>query len=76
MLNVPIIAERVKAKCKERGSPIKLALENAGANRNFIYDVEKRQSCPSAEVLCNLADYLDCSVDYLLGRTDRPEVNK
>lgn len=23
-----------------------------------------------------IADYLDCSVDYLLGRTDRPEVNR
>lgn len=23
-----------------------------------------------------IADYLDCSVDYLLGRTDVPEVNK
>lgn len=23
-----------------------------------------------------IADYLDCSVDYLLGRTDNPEVNK
>jgi hypothetical protein len=24
----------------------------------------------------DLADYLDCSVDYLLGRTDRPEMYK
>lgn len=23
-----------------------------------------------------IADYLDCSVDYLLGRTDNPEVNE
>ena len=23
-----------------------------------------------------IADYLDCSVDYLLGRTDNPEINK
>lgn len=23
-----------------------------------------------------IADYLDCSVDYLLGRTNNPEVNK
>ena len=23
-----------------------------------------------------IADYLDCSVDYLLGRTDNPDVNK
>ena len=23
-----------------------------------------------------IADYLDCSVDYLLGRTDNPEINR
>ena len=23
-----------------------------------------------------IADYLDCSVDYLLGRTDNPDINR
>ena len=31
---------------------------------------------PGAENLVKLADYFDVSVDYLLGRTDNPEVNK
>ena len=75
-MNVPIIAETIRKMCKLRGVSVKIALESAGVNRNFIYDVEKRQSCPSAEVLHDLADYLNCSVDYLLGRTDNPEVNK
>ena len=30
----------------------------------------------SSEILVSIADYLDCSVDYLLGRTENPEVNK
>ena len=29
-----------------------------------------------AEKLERIADYLDCSVDYLLGRTDNPAVNR
>nr|WP_295764133.1 hypothetical protein [uncultured Oscillibacter sp.] len=33
----------------------------------------KQLSCIS---LAKIADYLDCSVDYLLGRTDVPEVNR
>jgi len=41
-----------------------------------MYDMERRDWTPSAEVLEKIADYLDCSVDYLLGRTDKPEVNK
>ena len=28
------------------------------------------------EKLERIADYLDCSVDYLLGRTDNPAVNR
>lgn len=30
----------------------------------------------ASDSLAKIADYLDCSVDYLLGRTDNPEVNK
>ncbi len=29
-----------------------------------------------AQNLVTVADYLGCSVDYLLGRTDNPEVNR
>ena len=35
---------------------------------------------PTSEISSNklvlIADYLDCSVDYLLGRTENPEVNR
>lgn len=31
---------------------------------------------PTVENLAKIADYLDCSVDYLLGRTDNPKINK
>ena len=36
----------------------------------------KSGGTPGGEMLSKIADYLDCSVDYLLGRTDNPEVNK
>ena len=35
-----------------------------------------RKDMSDTEKACVLADYLDCSVDYLLGRTDNPEINK
>lgn len=31
---------------------------------------------PNGEALAKIADYFDCSIDYLLGRTDNPEINK
>lgn len=35
-----------------------------------------KTSMPKADNLARIADYLDCSVDYLLGRTDVPELQK
>ena len=51
-------------------------LEDCDIRKSLIYDLEKRDYTPSAEVLEKIADYLDVSVDYLLGRTDKPEVNR
>ena len=34
--------------------------------------LEEWVSMPKADNLAKIADYLDCSVDYLLGRTDDP----
>ncbi len=40
----------------------------------------KWRTTPSSKISSGnlelIADYLDCSVDYLLGRTNNPEVNK
>lgn len=40
----------------------------------------KWKTNPTSEIssknLAKIADYLNCSVDYLLGRTDNPEVNR
>ena len=37
---------------------------------------ERGQREPNADVLIALADYFDVSIDYLVGRTDKPEVNR
>jgi transcriptional regulator with XRE-family HTH domain len=31
---------------------------------------------PSYELLLKLADYFNVSIDYLVGRTDNPDINK
>ncbi|MCL2054898.1 MAG: helix-turn-helix domain-containing protein [Oscillospiraceae bacterium] len=36
----------------------------------------KNGKIPSADRILIIADYLDCSIDYLLGRTDNPNVNR
>ena len=69
-------ANRIRAVCKLKGLAVGKALEGSVGRKGLIYDLEKRDWTPSAEVLEKLADYYGCSVDYLLGRTEVPEVNR
>ena len=71
-MDVLTTSARIKARCKAQKISVKNLLEQTQINRNFIYDLEKGGQIPSAEKLERIADYLDCSVDYLLGRTDNP----
>lgn len=38
------------------------------------YETDQRE--PTMSVLIALADYFDVSLDYLVGRTDNPEINR
>jgi len=44
-----------------------------GLNQSSINRYENDDSSPSYEVLIRYADYFDVSLDYLLGRCDKPE---
>lgn len=44
--------------------------------KTIVYDWAAGTREPVSEYVIKLADYLDVSVDYLLGRTDKPEVNR
>lgn len=60
---------------EKRGASKKLS-EATGISTGNISDWRTGKSKPGAEALIKIADYLDCSVDYLLGRTDNPQINK
>lgn len=47
-------------------------LTELGYNNSLILNMDKYGSMPSADKLGQIAEYLDVSVDYLLGRTDNP----
>lgn len=69
------VADRIKHICKSKKVTIKIMLESCNINRNFMYDL-KNERIPSSDKLELIADYLDCSVDYLLCRTDNPDSHK
>ena len=70
MYNSNKIAERIKKAAKNKGVSVKKLLEDVGLNNNTITMMKKYM--PRSDSLGKMADYLDCSVDYLLGRVDDP----
>ncbi len=52
------------------------AAKAAGVSESMYQFYEYGKSEPTASVLIALADFFNVSIDYLCGRTDKPEVNK
>lgn len=67
------IATTIKQLCKKNNISITTLLNECNLTKSFIYDLEKRLTSPSCEKIAKIADYLNCSVDYLLGRTNDPK---
>ncbi len=72
MKNTQIIAERIKIQSKIQGITVKKLLENCELGVNTVTKMANGTDIFSQN-LTKIADYLDVSVDYLLGRTDEPK---
>ena len=69
------VADNIKSRCKAKGVTAKSMLANLNLGSNTMSAMRHGKSIAS-DSLARIADYLDCSVDYLLGRTDDPESHK
>ena len=67
---------RLKALRRQRGiSQLKLALDlNMNQNSISRYESEEREA--DYNTLIKFADYFNVSIDFLLERTDNPEMNR
>lgn len=72
MYNSQDVAERIKELAQKRNVSVKQVLSDIGLGFNTMSNM--KTSMPKSDNLAKIADYLNCSVDYLLGRTDSPEV--
>lgn len=61
---------------KERKLSLQALGDTLGISNQAVSLLEKGKNSPSFEILCSLADYFGVSIDYLVGRTDNPEMNK
>lgn len=64
--------EKIRELAKKRGISLSDLEIQLGLGKNSLYGLKRNQ--PSAERLQLIADYFNVSTDYLLGRTDNPNI--
>ncbi|MBC1433775.1 helix-turn-helix transcriptional regulator [Listeria rocourtiae] len=69
-----ITFERIKKLCKARGISLQDLARSVNIGENSIY--AWKTNAPTSDKLRAVADYLDVSVDYLLGRSDNSTPEK
>lgn len=70
--------EKFQERLKHLRTENKLTLQQlgsfVGSTKATIGNLENGNKRPSLEMVCALADYFDVSIDYLVGRTDKPNM--
>lgn len=66
------IANTIKAFSKSKGIPVGKMLTDCNLSVNTLSSMQAGGYYPRLEAIAKIADYLDCSVDYLMGNTDNP----
>lgn len=75
MYNAQTTKDRIKQTCKDRNISMEQVLKECDLGVNAIRQINDTKGMASFSI-AKIADVLDCSVDYLLGRTDNPEINR
>lgn len=71
--NATITSDRIKSRTKEIGLTLSQLNSICKLSENTIKNAGKSSEGMKAKNLFTIAEVLDCSVDYLLGRTDTPK---
>lgn len=64
--------DKIKELCNKQGISLNQLEEKLNFSTNYIYSMKKGN--PKVENLQKIADYFNVSTDYLLGRTDNPDI--
>lgn len=76
MNNSQEIANLIKELAKSHKITIGKMLSDCELSVNTLSSMQSGGYYPRLEAIAKIADYLNCSIDYLLGRTDAVEVNR
>ena len=75
MYDNQLIAQRIKDRAKTQKIKLKIMLSELEMGINWVSQLSSGSNV-TAFNLAKIADYLDCSVDYLLGRTNDPQSHR
>lgn len=64
--------DRIKELADKQKISLNILEEKLGYSTNYLYSLKKGN--PKSDRLQEIADYFNVSTDYLLGRTDNPNV--
>ncbi|MEY8462473.1 helix-turn-helix domain-containing protein [Streptococcus merionis] len=64
--------EKIRQLAKKRGVSLQKVAEDLGFSVNYLYTLKEKT--PKSDKLQEIADYFNVSTDYLLGRTDNPNI--
>jgi transcriptional regulator with XRE-family HTH domain len=67
-----ILSKRIRQLRKEQRISASKISQEIGLSRTALSRIEGKRSAPSIEVLCQIAEKLKCTPDYLLGFIDEP----
>jgi transcriptional regulator with XRE-family HTH domain len=70
-----MFGKRIKELRKKKGLTQKSLASYLGISDRAIGYYENEQRTPPPDILQKIADFFDVSVDYLLGRTDKRNIN-
>ena len=69
-INIVLMGQRIRATRKEKNISSDYLSEKVGIAVESLWHIENGARNTSLQTLCNIAEVLDVSVDYLLGRMD------
>ncbi len=76
MKNSQELAITIKNIAKSKHITIGNMLADCNLSVNTLSSMQSGGYFPRVEALAKIADYLDCSIDFLLGRTNNPNSHK
>lgn len=71
-INIVLMGQRIRAPRKEKNISSDYLAEKVGIAVESLWHIENGARNTSLQTLCNIAEVLDVSIDYLLGRIESP----